>query len=55
MARRRCTPLIVGDDSGGTSAEYAILASLIAGVIVIGVAAVGVQTLALFTFTWPAP
>jgi Flp pilus assembly pilin Flp len=56
MTRRNPLTRPVARDSGATSAEYAILVSLIAGVIFAAVMTLGTQTFVLFTsLDWPRP
>jgi Flp pilus assembly pilin Flp len=46
------------DETGATSVEYALLASMIAGVIIAIVTTIGTQTIGLFdrlASSWPAP
>lgn len=51
MTRR--TPDRQDGETGATSVEYALMASLIAAVIAVAVGALGQAVLGLFTFPWP--
>ncbi|WP_428560485.1 MAG: Flp family type IVb pilin [Solidesulfovibrio sp. DCME] len=45
---RRALLRFLADESGSTASEYAIMASLVAGVIVAAVTALGISVTALF-------